>query len=118
MTIIYLLNRSVSSGEASLDAAADRGMRDGVLLFLWFWSRDEMEWGGDDDRLPGCETVGFLPGVIFFCEYRDSILEYFFVGVKFFMPEYIFSLAVDPGPKKIISNSLVIALVKTIVWPT
>ena len=37
------------------------------------------------------------------------------MGVKFFMPEYIFSLAVDPGPKKIISNSLVIALVKTIV---
>jgi hypothetical protein len=41
--IIYLLNRSVSSGEASLDAAADRGMRDGVLLFLWVWSRDEIE---------------------------------------------------------------------------
>ena len=43
MIVVYLLNRSVSSGEASLDAAADRGMRDGVLLFLWVWSRDEIE---------------------------------------------------------------------------
>ena len=43
MVVVYLLNRSVSSGEASLDAAADRGMRDGVLLFLWVGSRDEME---------------------------------------------------------------------------
>jgi hypothetical protein len=50
------------SGDASLDDAADLGIREGVRIFLVF------KFGGDDERLPGCEMVPFLRllGVRFF----------------------------------------------------
>ena len=66
------------SGDASLDDAADLGIREGVRIFLVF------KFGGDDERLPGCEMVPFLRllGVRFFCEYADWILLNFFGVVK------------------------------------